>query len=72
VRQKDVDQIAEIAEREITFADPVELAGMQMLLGAIRRTVAYGNSGPLDFTRFDEQVKRCEELQVWPLGKPVS
>jgi hypothetical protein len=60
VRQKDVDQIAEIAEREIDLADPIELAGMEMLLGAIRRTVAYGNSGPLDFIRLDQQIERCK------------
>lgn len=66
MRQKDLDQLVDIAKKEIDFADPVELSGMEMLLGAVRKTVAYSNAGTLTFEGLDEQIKRCRTRSMWP------
>jgi hypothetical protein len=63
MRQKDLDQLAEIIETVREYADPVELPGIEAVVGQVIRTVSYGNRGTLDFRNMEALLERIKAEQ---------
>jgi hypothetical protein len=60
MRQKDLDQLADIWTTEVRDADTCEMPGLEVAIGSVVRTVKYARA-------FDANldVTRLEELTAW-------
>ncbi len=65
MRQKDIDQLAEIWVNEVRFAAPIELPGLEVAIGQVVKTVGYSQAfnANLDLTALQALVDECIERQ---------
>lgn len=63
MRQKDLDQLHDIVEKELEHVDAVELPGMELVVGQVIKSVSYSNNGALDFTAMRALLERLKEMQ---------
>ena len=65
MRQKDIDQLADIWANEVRTLDPIEAPGMEVAIGQVVRTLKYAQAfnANLDFTRLEALVQDCRNIQ---------
>lgn len=64
MRQKDVDRIAGILEREMFFSTDQEVEGLQAAIGAIRHDIGWAQP-ELDMTSLDTAFGRERLVAAW-------